>query len=113
MYPYDIIGKTSYHAISGNNNSFQSGVKIIGTTSSQKTEEIVTNQFTGDVQILGNIEKSLARKDIQTNVYELIRNMIPRTAGLTALSATVLNSQNWDDTGLRAEAFYGNKALYF
>lgn len=113
IYPADIIGKTAYHWLVGNNNTYQSGVKILGNTASKNVQEIVTDQFNGDVRILGNVEKSLARKDIQTSVYELIKNIDLPTSGTTTVSTTVLNSQNWNDTGLLAEAFNSNKILYF
>lgn len=115
IYPADIIGKTSYHGVPGDNNSFQAGIKILGNTNSQNTQEITTDQFSGDVRILWSIEKSLARKDIQTQVYELIKNItLPTSWALTTdISSTLLNAPTWNDTTLRWKAFYSNSAIYF
>ena len=112
IYPSDIIGKTAYHGVAGNNNSYQAWVKILGNTASKNVQEIVTDQFDGDVRILGNIEKPLARKDIQTRVYELIRNIPWDTTGNLIISTTNLQSGTWNDSSLQATALYWNAALY-
>lgn len=112
IYPSDIIGKTAYHGVAGNNNSYQGWVKILGNTASKNVQEIVTDQFDGDVRILWNIEKPLARKDIQTRVYELIRNIAGDTSGNRIISTTNLQSNTWNDSGLQATALYWNTALY-
>jgi hypothetical protein len=113
IYPADIIGKTSYHGTAGNSNSFQSGIKIIGNTSSQNTAAITTNQFSDDVQIIGKIEKSLARKDIQESVYEIIRNITPKVVWWLILSGTDLQGTLWTNNTLRWTPFYGSGAIYF
>ena len=112
VYPYDILWKLSYHGAAGNSNSFQSWIKIIGNTSSQNTQELTTNQFSQDVQIIGKIEKSLARKDIQENVYEVIRNIIPKSSGTTNLASWDLQPIVWSN-GTRWSVFYGSGAIYF
>lgn len=75
IYPSDIIGKDSYFWAIANNNTTQEGIKVLGLTSSDKTQELTTNQFSDDIRIVWKIIKSSFRKDILQKVFTLTKSL--------------------------------------
>lgn len=75
IYPQDIIWKDTYHGIQEGGQTFQRWVRIIGLTSSQRTEELTSEQFTNDARILWTLTKAELRRDIQRNVSQITRNI--------------------------------------
>ena len=114
-YPADIIGKASYHAGSATNiNSYQSWVKVVGNTSSQVTEEIVTDQFTDNLRIFGEFTKSSLKSDIEQKVYAAIRNANPPSdTQASTIPATRANASTWDNSNIRSsETLLWDSVLY-
>jgi len=83
VYNSDVVGKSSYYDSTISNNTSQAGVKVIGVTSSDKVQELITDQFTDDIRILGKLTKSSHRRDISKRVYENFRSVTPSNGGYT------------------------------
>ncbi len=78
VYNSDIIGKWNYwDNLITKNNTYQTWLKVLWISSSKNSSEIITNQFPSDVRVLGNIYKASLKKDIISNVYSVIKNIIP------------------------------------
>jgi len=75
VYPHAIIWKNAYYWIQDDGQTFQRWARIIGLTSSQRTEELTTGQFINDVRVLWNLTKAELRRDIQINVSQITRNI--------------------------------------
>lgn len=108
-YPSDILGKPTYHGTTTtNSNSYQAGTKIVGNTTSQQTQEIVTDQFdssAGTVRILWKFEKSSLKTNLEKGVYQAIRNAsITPVSGSTTIPVNRVNSATWNNTGIRNSA---------
>lgn len=71
LYNSDIVGKDNFF---GANTELtqQGGLKILGLVSTKKSQELITNQFTYDVRILGNSNKLTNKSDIIKNAFDLI-----------------------------------------
>lgn len=75
VYPHAIIWKDAYYGTQTQGETFQRWAKIIGLTSSQRTEELTTDQFMNDVRVLWSLTKAELRRDIQRNVSQITRNI--------------------------------------
>ncbi len=73
VYNSDIIGKNNYF---GANTDFtkQEGLKILGTVSTKKSQELTTNQFSKDVKIIGDTNKFTNKTSIIMNAFNLINS---------------------------------------
>ncbi len=73
VYNSDIIGKNNYFGV---NTDFtkQEGLKILGTVSTKKSQELTTNQFSKDVKIIGDTNKFTNKTSIIMNAFNLINS---------------------------------------
>lgn len=119
-YPSGIVNKLAYHDTSYTGVASQVGIKVIGNTSSQITQELVINQFSDDVRILGQITKSSLKRDIEKNVYEVTRFIIPKTLWSLTITSSDLSASDWSDskfnqsgTTSRWISLFSERVLYF
>ena len=91
VYNSDIIGKGNYF---GTNTELtkQGGVKILGLAATKKSQELVTNQFTNDVRILGTLDKFTNKTGIIKSAFSLINSS--SIGDQSALSITKLDGTN-------------------
>lgn len=104
-YSSDVIGKANYHDIiaTGTTSTVLKWVKVLWLTSSDKTNEIVTNQFSDDIRIIGKVVKSSYRRDISQKVFETLRsigdwsgtNLDVADLGWTSWNIGALNTGIW------------------
>lgn len=120
IYPSGIIWKQSYYWAVGNNNTYQWWVRILWNTSSSSTGEIVTNQFSSDVRILWNITKSSLKKDIETKVYSVIKNIAVKTSWPWEVNSSHIWNSTWSSSVFdiwnpwsRWTSLFWDKVLYF
>ncbi len=96
-YPQDIIWKTAYHDWDNQDwGTFQRWVRILGLTSSQRTDELLEDQFINDARILWNLSKSEIRRDIHRSVSELTRNIQETPQWTTGIPRVTL--QTWSNS---------------
>lgn len=69
----DILWKTNYFNNTSDANSTQAWLKVTWITSSMNNNEIITNQFTSDVQIFWNLYKASLKRDIVKWVYSFVK----------------------------------------
>jgi len=120
VYPSAIVWKDTYHGSPTWSSVVDGGIKITGNTSSQNVQELLENQFTDDVRILWDLTKSTFKKDIERQVYSVIRNQDPKTTGGLSISSSDLNQPSWSanrydiwNTGSRGSSLFWDKVLYF
>ncbi|MCH8518937.1 hypothetical protein LAT59_04210, partial [Candidatus Gracilibacteria bacterium] len=82
----------AYYGIQADGDTFQRGVRIIGLTSSQRTEELTSGQFTNDARILGQITKAELRRDMQRNVSQITRNIEATPQGTSGTPRVTLQT---------------------
>ncbi len=112
IYPSDIINKNSYYAVNYTWWASQVGIKIIWNTASTSTWEVVTNQFNTDVRIIGKVTKSIFRREIQRNAYQVIRNIANTINGNERVTSLWGTSWNNGSSEWWMELLNG-KVLYF
>lgn len=120
VYPSAIIWKDTYHGNPTWSSVVDGGIKITGNTSSQNVQEVLENQFTNDVRILWDLTKSTFKKDIERQVYSVIRNQNPKTIGSLSISSSDLSQSLWSanrydiwNTWSRGISLFWDKVLYF
>ncbi len=112
VYNGDVIGKSNYHDTNIDNNTSQSGIKVVWLTSSERTTELTNNQFDDDVTILGKLTKSTSRKDIQASVFSVIKNVDPTASNGSSPSINRLDTNSWSDNS-DGTKLVNNSVLYF
>ncbi|MDD2892268.1 MAG: hypothetical protein PHQ95_04860 [Candidatus Gracilibacteria bacterium] len=73
FYNSDIIGKDNYFSVDTGTTQ-QTGLKITGLVSTKKSQELVTNQFAYDINILGNSDKFNNKTAIIKSAFEFLNN---------------------------------------
>ncbi len=107
-YNSDIIWKSNYFGWVSNDNTYQSGLKVLWNTSSKKTHEIMTHQDDQDLHILWNLTKASLRKDLKRKVYMIVKNISPTTNHtIDNLTWDIWNTQYGDNR------IYNNKVIYY
>ncbi len=108
-YNGDVIGKNNYFDATSQENAIQTGIKVTWITSSQGATNLTNDQFTDDLSILGKITKSTSRRDIQSKVFGVIKNI---TSVNGWRDITRLDGANWSNN-LDGTKLLNNSVLYF
>ena len=95
VYPSDVIGKDSYHGSVLGTAVVQEWIKITGNTSSQSSQQITGDQFIDDVRILWKLTKSTFKKEIEKQVYSVLRRVTAKSIGSSTISTFDLDQSNW------------------
>nr|MDD3720113.1 hypothetical protein [Candidatus Gracilibacteria bacterium] len=109
IYNSDVYGKDSYWGVTGTGNTYESVVKIIGKTYSDKYSDVITGQSITDVSLVdGTITKSSLRGEIKKNVYDIIKFIDPNNNGTKKINNLTDFALNTDGVKLMQ-----NSILYF
>jgi hypothetical protein len=95
-------------------------VKILWNTSTNSWNEIVLDQFIDGTRIFWSITKPALKKQIEENIYRVIKNISTKSSTNYILNSSDLNSVKWTsskfdtwNTSSRWESLYDDNVLYF